>query len=311
MRAADFFSFARARHAIHLLRVSGAPEPWTDDPILAMYRFTNVFRELDRTTVWFRTHVREKLADMTPEQQVLGTILFRTLNRIQSGEVLFCQGVLPIDGYNDPIGWAYVQGNATDRDVEGVLRNAIPSGPWVTGAYIVKTPDGMDKLRGALWIVEEARKRLPATVAALGAVPSLQGLHTALQAYPFIGGFTGYEIVSDLRWLPIMGAQPYGPPDVMTWAHAGPGAVRGLNRIHGRDLGASMRQADALREMRELLDHAKNKHGEPHFGGHWPLGNAEGGWPNLEMREIEHTLCEFDKYERVRLGQGRPRGKFR
>jgi len=28
------------------------------------------------------------------------------------------------------------------------------------------------------------------------------------------------------------------------------------------------------------------------------------------MREIEHSLCEFDKYERTRLGEGRPRAKY-
>ena len=31
----------------------------------------------------------------------------------------------------------------------------------------------------------------------------------------------------------------------------------------------------------------------------------------MEMREIEHSLCEFDKYERVRLGQGTPRGRYK
>jgi hypothetical protein len=28
-------------------------------------------------------------------------------------------------------------------------------------------------------------------------------------------------------------------------------------------------------------------------------------------REAEHTLCEYDKWVRTRLGQGRPRQKFR
>ena len=31
----------------------------------------------------------------------------------------------------------------------------------------------------------------------------------------------------------------------------------------------------------------------------------------LEMRDIEHCLCEYDKYERVRLGEGRPRAKYK
>jgi hypothetical protein len=29
------------------------------------------------------------------------------------------------------------------------------------------------------------------------------------------------------------------------------------------------------------------------------------------MRDIEHCLCEFDKYERVRLGQGKPRAQYK
>jgi hypothetical protein len=39
-------------------------------------------------------------------------------------------------------------------------------------------------------------------------------------------------------------------------------------------------------------------------------GNLPTYVPMLEMRDIEHSLCEFDKYERVRLGQGRPRSKY-
>lgn len=39
------------------------------------------------------------------------------------------------------------------------------------------------------------------------------------------------------------------------------------------------------------------------------LNEAMIGWP-FELREIEHSLCEFDKYERVRTGVGRPRQKF-
>ena len=34
-------------------------------------------------------------------------------------------------------------------------------------------------------------------------------------------------------------------------------------------------------------------------------------YPPFELREIEHSLCEFDKYERIRLGQGRPKQKYK
>ena len=43
-----FFDFCRKREKIRLARESGAPPPWTDDPIFQQGRFLNVFREDDR-----------------------------------------------------------------------------------------------------------------------------------------------------------------------------------------------------------------------------------------------------------------------
>ena len=45
---AAFFTFCRERERIRLLRESGAPAPWSADPIFVHGRFLNVFREDDR-----------------------------------------------------------------------------------------------------------------------------------------------------------------------------------------------------------------------------------------------------------------------
>jgi hypothetical protein len=283
MRAADFFAFARARHQIYLDRQAGRPEPWTDDPILGRFRFTNVFRELDRTTLWFRGHVRERLAGMDERTQLLGTILFR--------EIIFNQERLD---NRSPAAWSYLGDGIDVGELEAYMRAHCPA-PWVTGAYIVKTPDGMDKLRGALWIVEAARIRVRDTVDAPYVDRTLESVHRALLAYPYLGGFTAYEIVSDLRHLPVL----RHAQDIMTWAHAGPGAIRGLNRLRETDTRAPIRQDVACATMETILARSR----DPDM---WPPG-----WPTWEMREVEHTLCEFDKYERVRLGEGTPRGRFR
>jgi hypothetical protein len=58
---ANFFRFARERYKIKLAKDAGKPAPWTKDPVLATAYFCNVFREDDRTTVWFREEVRNKL----------------------------------------------------------------------------------------------------------------------------------------------------------------------------------------------------------------------------------------------------------
>jgi len=38
---------------------------------------------------------------------------------------------------------------------------------------------------------------------------------------------------------------------------------------------------------------------------------AEVGMPKIHMQDLQNCLCEFDKYERVRLGEGRPRNGYR
>src|SRR5690606_32900931 len=52
------FAFIRERHAIWERRNKGLPKPWTEDPILQSYRFCNVYRELDKETIWIRKNWR-------------------------------------------------------------------------------------------------------------------------------------------------------------------------------------------------------------------------------------------------------------
>lgn len=46
-RALDFLDFVQERHRVWEARQAGLPQPWTQDPILATRKFTNVFRVLD------------------------------------------------------------------------------------------------------------------------------------------------------------------------------------------------------------------------------------------------------------------------
>ncbi len=101
-----------------------------------------------------------------------------------------------------------------------------------------------------------------------------------------------YEVVTDLRHTRYL----RNAPDIDTWAVAGPGAIRGLHRLHGRPYKRALSQEQACAEMRELL--AMSRTALPDFV------------PPLELREIEHSLCETDKWLRVIEGQGRLRAKY-
>ena len=83
--------------------------------------------------------------------------------------------------------------------------------------------------------------------------------------------------------------------------------MRGLNRIWDRPLTYRPKKHPWTYEMVQLLKLAK----ERYKIGEFSLANLPDIYlSNIEMRDIEHSLCEFDKYERVRLGQGRPRSKY-
>src|SRR5216684_2084624 len=45
-----YWRFAAERQEIFFRRVSGVAAPWTADPILRSYRFTNVYRAADRVS---------------------------------------------------------------------------------------------------------------------------------------------------------------------------------------------------------------------------------------------------------------------
>ena len=52
-----YWSFLIERQRILFKRLQGAPPPWTLDPILGSYRFTNVYRATDRVSQYLIRNV--------------------------------------------------------------------------------------------------------------------------------------------------------------------------------------------------------------------------------------------------------------
>ena len=75
-----FFEWINHRTEIQIKKDRGDPWPWTEDKIFQEFKFTNAFRENDRTTVWFRENMREPL--MYQEEVFMATVIFRWFNLI-------------------------------------------------------------------------------------------------------------------------------------------------------------------------------------------------------------------------------------
>lgn len=318
-QARPFFLYAREREAIRHRKESGQSRPLTEDAVLSHFRFCNVYREDDATTRWFRQWVRDP-EDGNPSV-LLATVLFRWFNRMTVGDAIFRQlGDYTPNGHGSiRTAWdQFLLDGRTESMKMSILRSC-PNGPFVTGAYIIKAPDGMNKLDGVLqniaWfntqkfvggkgVLEHMSPMGWREMAELldhreGEV-GLEDVWLWLRRFPYLGDFMAYEIVTDLRHTYLLRSAP----DIFTWANPGPGAMRGLNRLYGRVLEKKQAKHLFVCEMRQLLQMVNDERSEAHTI--WPRRIGH----DVEMRDIEHTLCEFDKYERARLGQGRPRGTY-
>lgn len=304
MSAEAFFAYARERYRILLRRrgdtaggwTEALPKSgkWTNDHILQQYRFCNVFREDDTTTKW----IRERVTDSAYGDRVLGALVIaRWFNRIATLERLLPPASAETPYWRSNLLYNYDLVAAWKLAMRERLTDVHP---LVTGAYMIKTPAKMTKLEGLLWCLDHILRdalHLACEMANDDGY-TLERATKRLAEYPYLGPFMAYEVVTDLRHTKLLNTAP----DIMTWANSGPGAVRGAGRVCARDPGhfsASQFDQDMIQKtMKRLLVESTKGH-------NWPME-----WPSWEMRDVEHTLCEFDKYMRARLGQGRPKQKY-
>lgn len=277
-----FFSWINERQKIFRAKEAGAPWPWTADPILQKYKFTNAFREQDRTTVWFRENITKPNEHQPLELQLFNCCLFRMFGTMEFGEVHKF-----VTNFNPSL-------------LKQIARARLRNGKKVfTGAYII-TNQGLrlpkeevvvDKFLTPIWELRFALAKHAEVT------NSLEQMHKALSKQQGWGGggFMAYEAVTDMNYTPVLREAV----DKYTWANAGPGAKRGLNRLHGRPLNETPGRRDWNKEMQDLLAIA------PYY-----LALSIMPHGQVDMRMIEHSLCEFDKYCRVLNNEGKPRSLY-
>jgi hypothetical protein len=114
-------------------------------------------------------------------------------------------------------------------------------------------------------------------------------LATCFGIKTFIAG----QVSADLTY--IMG-QLLNAEDLYTYAPKGPGSQRGLNRLHERHIAARFvlnRFNDELMEAREKII----------------TSNRE--LEDLTLHDVQNIMCEFDKYLRVKFGEGAPKQTYK
>src|SRR5690606_34095799 len=73
-----YWKFAAVRQEAFFNRLEGNPYPWTTDPIIKRYKFTNVYRAADRVSQYLIKHViyNENLPG-SPKETLFRILLFK------------------------------------------------------------------------------------------------------------------------------------------------------------------------------------------------------------------------------------------
>lgn len=296
-RADAFFAFMREREQVRLRKEADLPFPWTDDEILRTYKFTNIRRHHDRTSRELIRKFYSPNFDEDPYSILMNCALFRYFGTIEFAEAVGWQTY-------DTFDFAGIKKTAKNRLDRGMR--------VFTGAYII-TNQGMSEPKEQIvcdYFLFELHRLAKNLVDLAEYSNSWEKVARRMMQINGFGGsgFMTKEILLDTTYTGFWGgrfredgmlfSRPY---DWASWTPIGPGARRGADRVVRMVTGTPdmMSESKAFSVIMELV----------------ALSSDPALWPPefgpMAPHDIQFQLCEFDKYERVRTGQGKPRSKYR
>jgi hypothetical protein len=244
--------FCAERHKIYLKKSLGRPKPWTTDPILANYRFCNIYRELDKVTVQIMDDWIDPNID-NPNIACLA-LVGRLINHPDTLNKMLDQG---FDFSRKPNPERLFRLFADIQKTKGTK--------LVTGAYICNTvfPRSHVKVDGTkgdylanffVPILWEHRSQLSDALAS----NSFSTMIEAFKDVHGIGPFIANQAAVDLTYTKHLNRAK----DVDTTWNPGPGTLKGIRWITGdKTLNAGRKATDeALTEYRDLLNEELSKH---------------------------------------------------
>jgi hypothetical protein len=267
-----YWHFAAERQEIYQRRLEGCPYPWTTDPILSKYRFTNAYRVTDRVSQYLLKNVIYD-AQYSRVDLFFRILLFKLFNKIETWELL-----------------KSAVGEPTFKDYrfsrfDQILTDAFASGRRIYSAAYIMPSGGKQyarKHRAHLALLEKMiADEVPKKLADMR---TMREAFLFLKSYPMLGDFLAYQYVTDLNYSNLT---HFSESEFVV---AGPGARSGLSKCFST-LG-TFSDEDAIRWVAERQDLEFTERG---------LTFSFLGGRRLQLIDCQNLFCEIDKYSRVRF----------
>lgn len=270
-----YWRFAAERQEVFFRRLAGDPAPWTTDPILAEYKFTNAYRASDRVSQYLIHDViyRED-RPASVEEVFFRIMLFKLFNKIETWiELEAALGPLTYENYSF-------------KHYDQVLTRAMGRGSSIySAAYIMPSGSGDSvhprKHQNHLALLE--RMLTDAVPERLAEYRAMQRAFDLLKSYPGIGDFLAYQYVTDINYSEIT---DFSEADFVV---PGPGALDGIRKCF-LDRGG-LNEPEVIKFMMEHQEREFDRLGLT-FRSLWGR--------RLQLIDCQNLFCEVDKYARVK-----------
>lgn len=269
-----YWRYKAERLATYQRRLVDPVGPWTADPIIAAYRFTNPYRAADRVSQYLIREVQyNPERSQAPEEVFFRTMLFKLFNKVETWELL--------EAEFGPMSWC--QPNANFTRIAELLDRAMTAKQRIySAAYIMPSPPfgwpGKHRNHLALlsrMMYDELPKKLQDA-------NNLEEAYELILEYPGIGYFLAFQYVIDLNYSELINFEE------KTFVVAGPGALDGISKCFS-DCG-KMTAEDIIFNMVDIQEAEFARLGlefKGLFGRRLQPIDCQGGF------------CEISKYSRA------------
>lgn len=312
--------------------------PWTDNRILRDYKFTNVYRELDRNSQW---QIKNILLDseLSLKNLIWKMMVFRFFNNPETFTFEPQGKSIQLDLFGNPVKSGLKQVQDTSELIPATKwRNGIPDydeydvdeferfiagirsvgkNPYTT-AYLINSMAAPGQSRDYCYtrvVIPALHERLPELMKVVLKAKEPEEIIQYLISMPAVADFIAHEFYQDFTYIPRYTNKVFMKFDQNDYTNVGPGASVGIRLIFPSLKGKEQKQAIyKLRSMAcDELGKIGREKGELMPYLYWDKETKTYKTYeacNITLHQIEMWLCEFQKYWKMTIGEGKQRSQF-
>lgn len=301
-----FHHYLIERYNIHKKKdVQHLPKPWTDDPILQRYKFTNVRREHDKQTKYLIDNIA-KNNSLSLEDKIYNIFLFRAWNNWDTMKYF---------------GGPWKASSLSLYTFKGDIKRTYPGlseGQWFSNAYnqggtklglrnqiIGDTSTAETNIVYRPFHIGPWLKEKNIINRMLNSIDQKECFNI-IKEIPGFADFLAYQVFVDCTYIEEF---PYSENEFVI---AGPGCKNGLDQLFDKPDDITYEELlfyfrDNLNDLFSVVELSIDEKYNPiELFDDLPLEDR-----HVNIMSLENCMCEFSKYIRAVKGVGRPKNMYK